>query len=509
MTKTQDLVSVMLFKEVPGGFIYRKPKLWPPAEFYLLTQAQRDDILAATVTPKPWRLIAIYTLLLVLLIAVPTGVFIAWAPAGDLPVVAVIAGVALATAAASYANIRRVQQRVEPILARAMPTDQTFTRAELRQAIGKVGSFKQSWWTAVAFGALSLIFLATFVWDRNYARATLASYLPLLQVVLFAAWAAFILRTAYGKIDYAPQAASTSPSPLVTRPRTMVWSFIAVWLAAFMTMSVFAFRHEFSDLTQGLRLQAAGDNTGAIASLTKAQVANPTDSAVYIARAKAYKAVGNLDGALADLTKTIELEPDGARPYRERAGIFSEKAEWSRSIADYDKAITIDGNDAYTYLFRGTAHAKNKDVERAISDFTKTIEISPKNQYAFLRRGWAYQEKTDHDRAIADFDQAIAIEPKDIVPLIARGVSLVAKKDYSGAVASFTKAIAIDPMSHWAYYRRAEVHFAMKAIEPALADYRTLANLPAITEVDRRYEAIAKRRILLLATPGAVPLTNP
>src|SRR3954471_1875654 len=106
MKANQDLMSAILFKEVPEGFVYRKPKLWPPPEFYLLNAAQRDEILAVTYTRKPWRTIAIFTLVVVAFIAVPVGMYIAWAPIMDTPnIVAVIAGVCLATFAASYLNV--------------------------------------------------------------------------------------------------------------------------------------------------------------------------------------------------------------------------------------------------------------------------------------------------------------------------------------------------------------------------------------------------------------------
>ena len=510
MTARQDLIAASLFKQVPEGFVYRKPKLWPPAEFYLLNQRQRDEILAATVPRKPWRMIVIFTFVLLSIMAVPTKIYIAWAPvASPSYSLALLAGIVLATIAAAHLHIRRIQYRIEPILARAQPTDQTITRADLRMAVAKVSSFQQFWWTAVAVGAFSLFQLAAFVWDRNYAREAFASYLPLLPVALFAIWAAFIMRAAYEKIGNTPSSASGTTSLFVTRPRTLAWSSVTVWLAAFVTMSVIGALYEFSDLTKGLRLQAAGDTNGAIARFTKAQAVDPASPAVYIARAAAFNVGGNLDGALADLTKAIELQPGRALSYRDRALILSEKKEWSRAIADYDMAISIDPNDAYAYFFRGTVHKSNKDLERAIADFTKTLEINPEDRHAYLHRGWTYQAKSDHDRAIADFDRAIAIAPKYILPIIARGVSLQAKKDYAGAVASFSDAVSIDPSSSRAYYHRAEVHYATKAVELALTDYRTLLNLPALTDADRTYQAMATRRIILLTTPGGVPLTNP
>ena len=333
-------------------------------------------------------MVVIFTLLLLALIAVPAGVFIAWAPVMDPPTIVVIVGcIVLATLAASYLNVRRVQRRVEPILAAAQRTDQTFTSADLRQAIAKVGSFKQSWWTAVAVGAFSLFPLAAFVWDRNYSRETFESYLPLLQVVMFAIGAAFIMRGAYDKISKETPPTSGATSLFITRPRTLTWGAVAVWLAAFMTMSVIGARYEFSDMTKGLRLQAAGDTGGAIESFTKAQAANPAYSAVYIARAAAYKVVSNFDGTLADLSKAIELEPGRAQSYRDRASILSDKKELARAIVDYDKAISIDPKDQLAYFFRGAAHSNNKDSDRAIADFTKALEIRPTDQHAYLQRG--------------------------------------------------------------------------------------------------------------------------
>ncbi len=156
MSESRCQIDAMLFKPVPGGFVYRAPNPWifGRADHYLVDERQKAELLATLVAPRPLlRLAAVAAGVLVWGAAMGT---LGWAVSGHPdPTVgdaAIMLGATFAALfLAPHLALRRKLRRVQPILAAATRTTAVITSREIRVAMRKTTSFK----TAVFVMAMS------------------------------------------------------------------------------------------------------------------------------------------------------------------------------------------------------------------------------------------------------------------------------------------------------------------------------------------------------------------
>jgi hypothetical protein len=168
MSDTRSQIAAMLFRPVPGGYVYREPYRWPfgDAPHYLVNEEQQAELLAVIVPKRPilWQVILWSTLCLMVAAA---GVTV-WLYTGhDTPTgldtlamaalifVQVILGLAIL-----FWSRRR---RLRPLLATLPPTDLRITQSEMRAAAANAMSGKQLLVAGVASGFASAAMLGNAV----------------------------------------------------------------------------------------------------------------------------------------------------------------------------------------------------------------------------------------------------------------------------------------------------------------------------------------------------------
>src|SRR5262249_22217747 len=156
MSETRRQIDAMLFKPVPGGFIYRAPNPWifGRADHYVVNEQQKAELLGMLVARRPLLRIAVI-IAGVLLWGVAIGT-VGWAFAGhEDPTAGDVVIMVIATLAALFLALhlalRHKLRRVEPILAAATRTTATIMSGEIRAAISRTTSLK----TALVVVALS------------------------------------------------------------------------------------------------------------------------------------------------------------------------------------------------------------------------------------------------------------------------------------------------------------------------------------------------------------------
>jgi tetratricopeptide (TPR) repeat protein len=549
VSKSGDQVRSALFKQVPGGYVFRapNPKVFGRPDHYLVNEAQRDEIVAIISPRRPMLLLAMWIggfFFLALGAAVVSLIVLA----PDYPITVggvLIAAMLLVVILALHLSASRKLRRLQPLLAGTPRTDQRITTAEIRQALNKESSYRQQLRVGISAAiacVVSAAAAAVLAYLRNPDVSVFSDFLPLLfgfNAIIFGLSSALGFYRARQKKEHA-EATEPAAEPNFSRVCRQLISGCALALVVVLAGSALVgVKREFSDRSQGLRYERMGEHDNAIASFSKAIEAEPKNSAAYQDRAKSYGVKGDQDHAIADYSKAIEIEPGNALVYRKRADAFRTKGAHANAIADYSKAIELDSKNALGYFFRGVSYNATKDSERAIADFTKAIEIKPEDSHAHYFRGVSYPPNKDSDRAIADFTKAIELNPKDVNSYSARAQRFAARSDYDHAIADFSKAIEINPKYYFAYVSRGNV-FAAKdehdraiadftkaiEIEPknalayknrvlaytrtganslAIADYNTILELPAATDADRQWQAYARRRIVQLTSAPLAP----
>jgi hypothetical protein len=206
MSENRSQIEAMLFKPVPGGFIHRAPNPWifGRADHYIVTEAQKADILDVIVARRPFLQVAVITVAMLLWGAGLGTLF--WLSSGhedptgtDLAIMILLTLGALFVAL--HLAIRRKAHRLQPILAGAPRTSERITPAELRKSIVKSVPLKAAVWIGVlwTFGGVCQIFALVIRNARHPLFGDAQSFLSLFLVVLSGLLAARYFNMAIGR----------------------------------------------------------------------------------------------------------------------------------------------------------------------------------------------------------------------------------------------------------------------------------------------------------------------
>jgi hypothetical protein len=207
MSESRRQIDAMLFKPVPGGFIYRAPNPWifGRADHYIVNEQQKAELLGMLVAPRPLlRLTVIVAAVMAWGVAMGTFGWIFSGhedpTAGDAVIMILMTFAALFLAL--HLALRRKLRRMQPILAAATPTTAAITSNEIRAAIRKTTSFKTAVVVAAmsAFGCAAQIFSLVIRNARHPLLSDVQSDLSVFLLVLCAVMAVRYLALAIGKV---------------------------------------------------------------------------------------------------------------------------------------------------------------------------------------------------------------------------------------------------------------------------------------------------------------------
>ena len=550
-----DTPRTLSFKIVPGGYVYRAPALWlfsKPRHYRVSGQQKRQiEALLPQTTRNPGRWVWIWLIGAVIVVAALLVAISMIVPdyrfTGSVFVFsAILAGAVLVLHLWSKAKLKTLQ----PILANAEPTDEQISLVEIRQGLVKPQTYKQTRRAGVIQGLMALGFAGAVMimvlmrQQPNSFFSDTTAFMFVFYALIMGMSSASSFQAALIKKKEAEGVQTKSEEQAAQYLKYLTTSFgiATVILGCFFVFS--GIQSEFSDVAQGQRHAAKGDQASAIASFTKALAADPKNYAAYKARAEGYADRNEYVAAIADYTKAIELNPGNAPLYRRRGSAYKSTGANEKAIADYTKAIELDPSDRYTFVsrgraydaagdgdramadanlavvadpkydgayhFRGGLYAAKKDNEAAIADYTKAIEINPKAIYSYLSRALVYLAAKDYDRAIADSSKTIELNPQYDIGYAVRGSVRRSTRDYALAIADYSKAIDINPKSISHYDSRASLYVATGARDLALADYKKILEFPAVAARDRQQQETARKAIERFnALPSVPQVTAP
>jgi hypothetical protein len=206
VSKATDQALAVLFKQVPGGWVFRapNPRVFGRSKHYLVDDAQREEIVAIMVPRRPTLLLVASIVGFVLAVGAVAAALLLMMP--DYPVtvfVAVILAAFLLAILALHLAASRKLRRLQPILAGASPTEQQITLAEIQQAVNRRFSYRQLLLSAItsAFAcAVSVATLAVQAYFRKQHGSFLFEPLSLLfgcNAIMFGFLAAKHFRAAH------------------------------------------------------------------------------------------------------------------------------------------------------------------------------------------------------------------------------------------------------------------------------------------------------------------------
>jgi len=207
MSNTSEIEAV-LFKRSGDRYVYQSPNPWVfgPSKRYIVTEAQKAELIALIAARRPKQRIALVTAG-ILFWAAATGL-IAWALSphdnpSALDAYAILALVVIPLYLAWVVALHRQLRRIHPVIAEAPRTQELIARSELRKAMTDAMSLRKSLLLALTWAFTS----ATQVWAlvmRNWQHplfSDVQSYFNTFSAMLAAALALYYLAVAVRKIE--------------------------------------------------------------------------------------------------------------------------------------------------------------------------------------------------------------------------------------------------------------------------------------------------------------------
>jgi len=150
-----------------------------------------------------------------------------------------------------------------------------------------------------------------------------------------------------------------------------------------------------------------GNFKEALFAFDKAISLNPSDSKLYVRRAKLFSKKENYKKGINDLRLAAEMDPGNKRIWFYLGDIMG-KLENPRGAIDYfDKATDIQPKYSEAYLGKAKAFAKLKDDKNAEENFQKSLEMSKnKKERVFYEKGIFEKSRGNLIQARKDFQEA-------------------------------------------------------------------------------------------------------
>lgn len=256
-------------------------------------------------------------------------------------------------------------------------------------------------------------------------------------------------------------------TPRAAAPALIVAGLLAT---AVPTPAVAQSAEAYFEFLMARRLEAQGDNPGALAALERAAVADPASAEVKAEiasfqlrrnrRPDAEKAArealalndDNIEAhRVLGLIHAASVDTINARTQPAQLEAAAREAILHLERAAADPAGTIDFNLHYTL---GRLHLRVGDAQKAIEALTRVVNQNPNSVQGRLSLAQAFAAANDLKGAISTLDIVVDDEPRVASSLAQYQEQAGLLKD---AAASYARALALQPMSRELKFRRANV----------------------------------------------------
>src|SRR5262245_2963098 len=215
------------------------------------------------------------------------------------------------------------------------------------------------------------------------------------------------------------------------------------------------------------RLEADGDNAGALAALKRAAAADPRSAEIYAEMAGFHLRHNERPEAEAAAKQALALNPDNVGANR-ALGLINAAAVEGTTGRDVTGQVQANLRDAIMYLERavkasgptadvtlhytlGRLYIRNNEPTKAIESLSRVLSQNPDSLTGRLTMAQAYAANDDLKSAIATLKEVLEYEPR-----VASALGQYQEEAglLSDAVESYTVALAVQPRSRELKVRR-------------------------------------------------------
>ena len=223
------------------------------------------------------------------------------------------------------------------------------------------------------------------------------------------------------------------------------------------------------------RLEAEGDNSGALAALKRAAAADPKSAEIYAEMAGFHLRRNERPEAEAAAKAALAINADNVGANR-ALGLINAAAVEGATAKDSATQIQTSLRDAIMYLERavrvsgptaevtlhytlGRLYIRNGEADKAIESLSRVLSQNPESVQGRLTMAQAYAANKDLKSAIATLQEILEYEPR-----VASALGQYQEQAglLSEAVESYTVALAVTPRSRELKIRRIAALLEMK-----------------------------------------------
>lgn len=191
----------------------------------------------------------------------------------------------------------------------------------------------------------------------------------------------------------------------------------------------------------------------AIDTYKTAILADPQNSANYVALARLQVMSGDLEDALINSENALLLNKNNALAYAVRGWIQGLQGEYQLGEASLKTALEIDPNsalaNAYLAEILTLRVSEGKGLVGTIDEAAEASRraqlLDPNSMETHRARGLVLEQTGNFEEAIAEYLAAIQINDKFSDVHLALGRTYLATEDYSNAIDEFIQANALNP----------------------------------------------------------------
>jgi superkiller protein 3 len=213
------------------------------------------------------------------------------------------------------------------------------------------------------------------------------------------------------------------------------------------------------------------------ALLRRMQRERPGDFWISIALGRRLTEQGRYQEAAESALACVALRPDSAVAYYNLGLDRHHTGEVEEAMACYRKAIQLDPRYAPAHTNLGIALVARGKVDLAIASYQRAIAIDPRLAPAHSNLGAALVVEGKVDEAIKYFRRAIESDPRSLEAHTNLGFALWSKGKLDEAIEWFRRAIAIDRNCARAYVGLGNALYNKGKVDEAIASYRKALDL--------------------------------
>lgn len=201
----------------------------------------------------------------------------------------------------------------------------------------------------------------------------------------------------------------------------------------------------------------------------------------------------NNEKAIEDYAMVLLFQPNNIHARLQRSKLYKEIGRVGESLGDidliishYSDLISKDATDKESINGRARIFVEIKRYQDALMDYTSLIKLEPEEKNHYESRAKVYGLLEKPLDAISDYTSLLKIDPNDSNCYQCRAELFIKLKKYPEALADLNMGIKLRPGDAFNYMHRGDVHKAMGAKLPSIADYlKTHALDPENYPLDR------------------------